>query len=188
MSKSSQVVFLEGKRVDLRPVEAADMPVFARWMNDPETRGLTGETKPTGPADVSEWMDRVMKESESRVWFAVVERESGRVIGETGLLRMFYPWRTTDLTIIIFDREARGKGYGTEVMEIMLDYAFGYLNFHRISIGVVGFNEKALRFYERIGFKTEGIQRDGYYYNHRYYDFVMMSILEDEYRAMYHKG
>lgn len=176
-------MFLSGENIYLRPIEPDDMPLFKRWMNDPETRGLVGEVFPSAPTDVSEWMDRVMKQSETRVWFAVVLKDGDRVIGETGLLRMFYPWRTTDMTIIIYDSEARGKGYGREAVELMFDYAFGYLNFHRISIGVVGFNENALRFYERLGFKVEGVQRDGYYYNHRYYDFVMMSILEDEYRA-----
>jgi RimJ/RimL family protein N-acetyltransferase len=53
---------------------------------------------------------------------------------------------------------------------------------HRVSLGVVGFNERALRFYEKAGFKRGGIQRDGYFHDHRYHDFVMMSILEDEFR------
>jgi len=68
-----------------------------------------------------------------------------------------------------------------------MDYAFGYLNMHRVSLGVVGFNRRALRFYEKVGFKQEGIQRDGYYHDHAYHDFVMMSILEDEFRAMQQK-
>jgi RimJ/RimL family protein N-acetyltransferase len=54
-----------------------------------------------------------------------------------------------------------------------------------VAIGVVGFNEKAIHFWEKVGFKKEGIQRDGYYYNHKYHDFVMMSILEDEFRELH---
>ena len=69
-----------------------------------------------------------------------------------------------------------------EVAKLMLDYAFGHQNFHRVAIGVVGFNTAALNFYERIGFQREGVQRDGYYYEHRYHDFVMMCMLEDEFR------
>jgi RimJ/RimL family protein N-acetyltransferase len=64
-----------------------------------------------------------------------------------------------------------------------LDYAFGYLNFHRVAVGVVEFNERALQFYEKVGFRREGIQRDGYYYDHEYFDFVMMAVLEAEYRT-----
>ena len=118
----------------------------------------------------------------SRVWFGIILRENDQLIGEAGLLRMFPAWRTTDLSIIIGDKAAWGQGYGRETMQLLLDYAFGYLNFHRVAIGVVGTNGRALRFYEQIGFKREGIQRDGYYHNHAYQDFVMMSILEDEYR------
>jgi RimJ/RimL family protein N-acetyltransferase len=46
----------------------------------------------------------------------------------------------------------------------------------------VGFNTRALNFYEQLGFKREGTQRDGYYHEHRYHDFVMLSMLEDEFR------
>ena len=98
---------------------------------------------------------------------------------------MYFPWRTTDLTIIIGDESARGQGLGTEAIILLMDYAFGFLGMHRISIGVVGFNEQALRFYEKVGFKREGIQRDGYYFAHEFHDFVMMSILENEFRALH---
>lgn len=98
---------------------------------------------------------------------------------------MFHTWRTSDLSIIIGEKEEWEKGYGTEAIDLLLDYAFGYRNFHRIAVGVVGFNEAALRFYEKAGFKKEGIQRDGYYYDHEYHDFVMMSILDDEFRGLH---
>ena len=53
----------------------------------------------------------------------------------------------------------------------------------RVAIGVVGTNQRALRFYECIGFQREGVQRDGYDYAQHDQDFVMMSRLEDEYRT-----
>ena len=97
-------------------------------------------------------------------------------------MRMFKPWRHTDMTIIIGEKDEWGKGYGTEVGHLLLHYAFRQLGFHRISIGVVGSNKRALRFWRSLGFKKEGVQRDEYYYDNKYIDGVMMSILEDEYR------
>ncbi|HWQ47285.1 MAG TPA: GNAT family protein [Longilinea sp.] len=173
--------FLVGDLVYLRPLMKSDAEQIRKWANDPELRGLTGETLPMTLEEAEAYIERI-RGDQSRVWFMVVAKDTGKVIGETGLLRMFYAWRNTDLSIIIGEQEGRGKGYGLEAINLMLDYAFGYLNFHRVSIGVVGFNEKALKFYEKVGFKREGIQRDGYFYNHEYSDFVMMSILEDEYR------
>jgi RimJ/RimL family protein N-acetyltransferase len=176
-----QVEFISGEKIYLRPIEPEEIVLLYRWANDPETRGLTGEVRPSTYAGALEFYQQAQK-SEDRIWLAVISRETNRIIGETGLLRMFPAWRTTDWSLIIGEKSARGKGYGTEAAKLMLDYAFGHQNFHRVSIGVVGFNTRALNFYEQIGFRREGLQRDGYYYGHRYHDFVMMSMLEHEFR------
>jgi diamine N-acetyltransferase len=97
---------------------------------------------------------------------------------------MFRPWRSTDMTIIIGEKDAWGKGYGTEVGHLLLDYTFGQLGFHRVSIGVVGFNKRALKFWESLGFKKEGVRRDEYYYVNEFSDCIMMSILEDDYEKL----
>jgi RimJ/RimL family protein N-acetyltransferase len=128
-----------------------------------------------------------LRADKDRVWFAVVLKRGNRVVGEVGLLRMFRPWRCTDMSIIIGEKNTWGKGYGTEAGHLLLKYAFEQLKFHRVSIGVVGFNDRALRFWKRLGFKKEGIQRDGYYCDDEFSDFVMMSILEDEYRRLCRK-
>ena len=176
--------FLIGKRVYLRALEKEDLIYIRKWSNDPEIRKLIGEVVSMSQADADKFLERVYSDN-TREWFVIVVKENDRVIGETGLLRMFPAWRTTDISIIIGEKDAWGKGYGTEAILLLLDYAFRYLNFHRVAIGVVGFNKSAIRFWEKVGFKKEGIQRDGYYYNHKYYDFVMMSILEDEFRELH---
>ncbi|HOK54438.1 MAG TPA: GNAT family protein [Armatimonadota bacterium] len=181
--KDNKSAFLVGGNVYLRPVEKDDLPHMQRWVNDPEVRGLIGSTLPMDQQGIDEWFEK-SRSDDSRVWFVICTKEDNQVIGECGLLRMFPAWRTTDLSIIMGEKNAQGKGYGTEAINLLLDYAFGYLNFHRVAIGVVGFNDSAIRFYEKIGFKKEGIQRDGYYYNHEYHDFVMMSILDDEFRVL----
>jgi diamine N-acetyltransferase len=174
--------FLSGERVYLRPVAPQDVARLYQWANDAQTRALTGDTRPSTYAGALAYYERIQQDPE-RVWLAIVRHDTQQVIGETGLLRMFPAWRTTDWSLIVGDPTARGQGYGSEAAWLMLNYAFGQLNFHRVAIGVVGFNQGALRFYQRLGFQQEGIQRDGYFYEHRYYDFVMMSLLEDEFRG-----
>jgi diamine N-acetyltransferase len=186
-NQSVRVEFLSGEKIYLRPIEQGDIALLHQWANDPDIRGLTGEVRPSSFEGAVEFYQRIQK-SEDRIWLAVVSRETDQVIGETGLLRMFPAWRTTDWSLIIGDKSVRGKGYGTEVAQLMLNYAFGHQNFHRVSIGVVGFNTKALKFYEQLGFKREGIQRDGYYYEHQYHEFVMMSMLDDEFREKWKGG
>lgn len=174
--------FIIGQRVTLRRMERADVPHVRRWYDDPELRAEIGATAPLSEAEAQAWFDG-LEADPNRVWYAVVRDEDEAVIGEAGLLRMFPEWRTTDMTVIIGERDARGHGHGTEVGRLLLDFAFEYMGFHRVAIGVVGFHEDALRFWERLGFRREGVQRDGYLLDGEFHDFVMMSILEDEWRA-----
>jgi RimJ/RimL family protein N-acetyltransferase len=172
---------LTGGRVYLRPFDKDDLPYIQKWSNDAELRRLTGEVAPMSRAETEKFYKELLADKD-RMWFVIALRRGDRVIGEAGLLRMFRPWRATDMTIIIGEKDAWGKGYGTEAGRLLLNYAFLRLGFHRVSIGVVGFNERALRFWESLGFKKEGVHRDGYYCNNEYSDFIMMSILEDEFR------
>jgi RimJ/RimL family protein N-acetyltransferase len=180
-NEPSTTAFLIGERLYLRPLEHDDLAFVRKWANDPAVRRLTGQVTPMSQAAADEWYERVKADRE-RVWFLIVLKEGERPIGECGLLRMFPAWRNTDLSIILGEKDAWGQGYGTEAIRLLLDYAFGFLAIHRVSLGVVGFNDQALRFYEKVGFRREGVQRDGYFCEHRYYDFVMMSILEEEFR------
>jgi len=175
---------LTGKRVYLRPLMKEDLVHLRKWSQDAEIRGLIGETASMSQADSESFLKKVYDDS-SREWFVVVMKKNDQVIGEAGLLRMNIAWRTTDVSVIIGEKEEWGKGYGTETILLLLDYAFRHLNFHRVAIGVVGFNERALRFWQKVGFRREGSERDGYYYDGKYYDFVMMSILEDEFKELH---
>lgn len=182
MRKESKMnKFLEGNRIYLRPVEKEDSKILSEWTNDGGIRSITGEVYPMTEKGLEEFYEKTQK-TEDTIWFVIVDKEKDLVIGETGFLRIFNPWRTADFSIIIGKKEYWGKGIGKEVANLMLEYGFNYLNFHRLAIGVVGLNEIGLKFWESIGFRKEGVQREGYFYNGKYSDFIMMSLLEDEYR------
>jgi RimJ/RimL family protein N-acetyltransferase len=172
-----------GKRVCLRPLTREDLVYLRKWYDDVELRGLIDEVSSMSEVDCQRFLEQVYADKE-REWFVVVTKKSNRVIGEAGLLRMDFVWHNTDVSVIIEEKEEWGKGYGTETALLLLNHAFTNLGFHRAAVGVVGFNERALRFWEKVGFRKEGVERDGYYYNGKYYDFVCMGILEDEFRAL----
>jgi len=176
----SHVKFLVGERVYLRPIEPQDLPTVRTWTTAPEIRRLIGVTLPESQANAQEWLEGVYKDK-NRVWFVIVLQEDDRIIGEGGFLRMNHLWRSSDISLILGVQDAWGKGYGTEAMHLMLDYGFGALNLHRISLGVFDFNSRAIRHYEKMGFKKEGLLRDGYYCDHHYHDVILMSILENEF-------
>ncbi len=173
---------LMGEHVYLRRMERDDLEQVHRWLSDTELCGLIGHSGVSSMGEIEAWFDRASADP-ARRWYAVATSDGDRVIGEAGLLRLDEGWRTTDMSIIIGERDEWRKGYGSEVGRILLDFAFNYCGVHRVAVGVVGFHEPALRFWEKLGFSREGVQRDGYLHGGEFHDFVMMSILEGEWRA-----
>ncbi|XCP86667.1 GNAT family protein [Roseburia hominis] len=163
-----------GKNVILRERRKEDAEYFSYWFSQPRIMLQCGFTAPLTKEEAEKYADT--KDSD---WYTVTDL-NGKILGETGLLRMWPQWHCTDLTIILPNPEDQSKGYGTETIELMFQLAFKKYHMNRIAIGVVGQNADALRFYEKVGFKREGIQEQGYYYNGEYSDFVMMRILRSE--------
>jgi RimJ/RimL family protein N-acetyltransferase len=168
---------INGEKVILREQRAEDAEFFAHWFSQPDIMFKCGFTE---PVTVENELNAIRQKKPHSDWYTITDK-SGRIIGETGLLRMWPEWHCTDLTIIIPDPKDQGNGYGSEAINLMFDLAFRHYDMNRISIGVVGLNKYALDFYKGVGFKQEGIQEQGYFYNEEYSDFIMMRILRDEY-------
>ncbi len=171
---------IRGTKVILREQRVEDAGFFARWFNQPQVMFQCGFTERT---DEEKERSVILNDhrSEDSVWFTITDPD-GNIIGETGLIRMWPAWRCTDLSIIIPDPNMQHKGFGSEAIRLMLDLAFFGYDMHRVAIGVVGQNTNALAFYRKIGFRQEGIQEQGYYYNGEYSDFVMMRLLRSEWK------
>jgi len=75
----------------------------------------------------------------------------------------------------------RGRGYGKATYELFLKYCFRFLNLHRVWLSVLETNTVAKSLYEKMGFQEEGRQREAVFRDGRYVDYIMMSILKDEY-------
>lgn len=68
--------------------------------------------------------------------------------------------------------------------EVTRDFAFEELKLHRLELDVFSFNPRAEKTYLKAGFKREGVLRDAIIYDDKYADDILMSILEDEWRAL----
>lgn len=99
-----------------------------------------------------------------------------------------YKNRTGEVGIFIGDESNRNNGYGTEVLRLLLDYGFNYLNLNNIMLKVKSFNKRAIKCYEKVGFKEFGRRRESYFLNGKYYDDVHMDILASEFRGNYIKN
>ncbi|MBT2642928.1 GNAT family N-acetyltransferase [Bacillus sp. ISL-41] len=184
-NNSKPVRLLIGDRLYLRPLSLEDTETYFQQLFDPEVRRLTGTTRAFTKEGIQRYIEAKSQDISS-VLLLIALKDTDQVIGDIALQDIDPINRNCNIRIAI-ESEYQGKGYGSEVMPLMLDYGFGILNMHRIELEVFAYNPRAIHVYEKLGFKQEGIQRDYLYYNHKYHDCIKMSILEDEFRELYVK-
>jgi RimJ/RimL family protein N-acetyltransferase len=168
-----------GKQTRLRAIEREDIPIFVRWFNDPEVRKYLEMYLPMSVAEEEQWFEAHLKDDTSRIFG--IETEEGRLIGNIGLHNLDWKNRNALLGIVIAEREYWGRGYGTDAVTTLLDFAFNEMNLHRVSLFVYEFNERAVRCYEKCGFRHEGRAREALFRDGSYHDHLVMAILREEF-------
>lgn len=86
--------------------------------------------------------------------------------------------KCVDMQCILEIEDNRNKGYGAEVLDLLLDYGFNYLNLNNIMLNVKSFNERAIACYKKVGFKEFGRRRESYFLNGKYYDDIQFELLK----------
>lgn len=179
--------FIVGDRIYLRPLEMEDIDSFVLWLNDQEVRQYLMMTSPFNKVREKEFIERLYKDDREMV-LGIVLKENDQLIGNIALHGISIPYRQAGLGIFIGDKTCWSKGYGTEALNLMLGHGFDQLNLHRVFLTVLSSNARAIRAYEKVGFKREGVFREHMYRNGKYHDVYYMGILEDEWREQNDKG
>lgn len=175
--------FLIGPTVYLRPLERADAPLIAGYLNSPPVRRTLALYRPLGVAQEAAFLD-ALAGNEKDVVLGVVLRDGDRLVGSVGLHRLEFRSRQAELGLVIGDPSQWGKGLGTEATRLMLDYGFGTLNLNRVWLQVFGHHASAQRVYEKAGFRREGVQREQYFVEGRYVDGILMGMLRPEWTPL----
>ncbi len=106
--------------------------------------------------------------------------EDDKLIGNCSIHEIDQLRQCAEVGLFIGDEENRNKGYGKEVLNLLLNYGFDYLNLNNIMLKVFSFNERAINCYKKVGFKEIGRRRQSYYLKGKFYDTVYMDILREE--------
>ncbi|MBO4816215.1 MAG: GNAT family N-acetyltransferase [Clostridia bacterium] len=172
---------LLGDRIYLSPRNSEDVELFTEWLNDFEITDYTGRsgmlTTLTGEKKYLE------DNSSSEATFVIVTIEDNKMIGTVSLEDINTINRTATLGIFIGDKNYRDKGYGTESIKLILEYGFKYMNLNNIKLDLMAFNTRALKCYEKCGFKEYGRRRKCKFVNGKYYDSISMDILAEEFEG-----
>jgi diamine N-acetyltransferase len=175
---------LFGDHIRLRAIEREDIPTFVRWLNDPEVCHGLSIFAPMSHAEEERWFETRLGRTDEYVFAveALVETEARWVhIGNAGLDGIDWKNRDCIFGIMLGEKAYWNRGFGTETTILMLRFAFGELNLHRVELEVFDFNKPAIRAYEKAGFRLEGTRREARFRDGRYHDALIMACLQSEF-------
>ncbi len=172
---------MEGKKTRIRALEKTDLDEIMKWVNDYQvTRSLVSFAYPASRAKEEKWLEKMIEPDDKNRVFAI-ETKKGKYLGNIGFHNIDWKNRNAEVGIVIGKKRYWNKGYGTDAMMTILDFAFNRMNLHKVYLEVFDVNARGIKSYLKCGFKKEGHLREMFYNEGKYYDTVMMGILKREF-------
>jgi diamine N-acetyltransferase len=180
------VVNVVGAGVALGPLSRMHLPLYSAWMNSVETQAWAAyPVRPAAPMSderAAQWYERSAADQD-RMFYTVYETGSWRAVGFCVLRDIDYYHGTAEFGLTIGNPADRGKGFGTEAVQLLLDVAFTALGLQNVQLVVYEFNHAGRRAYEKAGFREIGRRRQAYFMGGRHWDVIYMDCLASEFSS-----
>ena len=173
------------RRIYLSPLQGEHIDQYMALSGDPELIDTMGWT-PFGPTERERFAEftRVLSlpglEDGKAVVFSIINTSDNKAIGYTSIKGINRAEGRAEIGIAIMAAEYRGQGYGTEALTHVVDYAFNDLSLTRLGLTVFPSNQRAIRAYERVGFRKTELLKDSWLLpSGEYTDMWLMELFRD---------
>lgn len=164
---------LIGKKVMLREVAWGDLEARERWFADPDVVRFLGFVDGRPGPNLEDHSGRNME-------WTIALKDTQEPVGIAQLGHMDPLGHQASLGLVIGRKDLWGQRLGSDTLDVLLGFGFGALGLNRIYLTVEARHEKAIRLYERFGFRTEGRLREARFTSEGLQDVLVMAILNDE--------
>lgn len=177
--KYKNIPRLIGDRVKLCVIRTDDAAIeaYTRWINDEHICGWIGRGGCEGNLlDEKKWAEKESYPGAHRYNIVVDDV----LIGNCAIERRNSIDRHYEIGMLIGEPEYQGKGYGTEVVRLLLRYAFRCLDANNAMLKVYSNNPRAIACYKKAGLKECGRMHESVFMDGEFHDIIIMEILKKE--------
>jgi RimJ/RimL family protein N-acetyltransferase len=159
---------------------------FAKWNRDTEQHRLACDDPAQlwSVKNIQDHMESHPEDSPNSFRFCIRALADDVLIGSMDIWVDHWIHGEGTIGISIGERDYWGRGYGTDAMKLLVQYGFLELNLRRIMLGVHGYNERAVKSYEKVGFVMEGRMRGEGWRDGVHFDGLWMGILREDWLAL----
>lgn len=175
---------IKGKLISLRAIELEDLPILKDYRNKLNIRKMCREFLLLNKIMMLKWHESVSRDPYN-IMFSIIENKKNKLIGACGVTHISWTNRSCEISFYIGDRDNWQETKEiSEVIKLLCDYAFRELNLNRIFSETYSNTMENIKLLESMGFKTEGVCRETYYFNGVYYDSIFHGLLKRDYCAI----
>lgn len=172
---------LEGKSICFRELSINDAQAIHEYASDEDVARFIGWNLMNTLNETREHIERMLKrESEgTHLYASIVQKSTQTVIG-TAMIFNFDKEANQAEVGYVFHRSYWGRGYGTECVALITDFAFKSLKLHKLHASVVDANIGSARILEKNGYELEGRLKDYYFIEDKYYAALLFGKIQNE--------
>ena len=178
--KKKHIVFLEGKRIYLRPLDLSDLGTLQIYANDPEVRHYLSNVLPVSKTDEENWIKKVTEKNPNDVVLGVVIKKGHKLLGCMGLHKIDYVSGTATTGSMLGAKEEWNKGYAQEAKMLLLEYAFQTLNLRKVCSGAFAENKGSIKHNLNCGYQIEGKRKKQFYRDGKYHDDILLAVYKED--------
>jgi len=166
-----------GEKVVLRAIEPADNALLLELINDPGTeKMLGGSSFPVSETAQAKWICDQMGRTDVLRCIVADKNAPDEGVGTIILSDIDRKNGVAQVHLKLVEA-GRGKGYGTDALKAMVDYAFRQLRLYCVYAHVLEYNKASRKLFEKCGFQQEGLLRARVFKDGEYVDMVSYSMI-----------
>lgn len=180
---------LKGKLVGLAAVERDDLKQLRDWRNNTEFRKHFREYRELNMANQEQWFEQKVMKDPTTMMFSIRRLSDNELLGCCGFVYISWVHRHADLSLYVgWNNEyIDDTGYAEDACRELLRYGFHELTLNKVWTEIYDFDEKKWRLYKKIGFQKDGVLRQNYFYDGKWWDSRIISLLAEEFKSHYSK-
>lgn len=172
--------FIEGERISLIPSSKENIPLYTKWMNDPEVRKYSRNEVPLSKDMIKKWFEPKDQKYTEFIVFEIYHNEDKKILGTVGLSNVNWVYRHANLFASIGEKEYWNQGIATEAARMVVNYAFNEINLNKIYAGIADLNTGSWNVAEKLGFTYETTVPAEMYIDGKYVAARKYHILKEE--------
>ncbi len=153
---------LKGKSIQLRALEDTDLEFLYALENDGDVWEVSSTNTPFSKFVLSQYLENshqdIYEVKQLRLIIETVKDQY--TVGCIDLFEFNPQHNRVGVGLVVFNKEERGKGYGVESLELIISYAFEYLQVHQLFANITADNTASIKLFEKVGFDKAGVKKD----------------------------